>query len=209
MSYDTVIVDFEAFYVNNIWHIKELAACHNNDSVIQFSFKSVFPHESLSYKDRQTVSEQFKIHNIPWNSGDLCPSDLLMVTRNNLVKENALYFVKGAEKCIIVSNLLNKPVTNIDVMGCPKLEELFNEGKKKDKVKHQTKCLCFPYLHNSQHTWHCASRKVQLVSDWMVDQGQNNDGDILNITKIALSTTQKIAYPGNRNISTSCFFHLF
>ena len=73
---------------------------------------------------------------------------------------NAEVFAKGFEKCRLLTRLLGQNVENLDVYGCPKIQDLSGEGK----VNSSWICSCYPFRHKTR--LHCAERKAKVYGDW-------------------------------------------
>ena len=100
------------------------------------------------------------LHNIHWQSGayDYTQLENILNVENF---EHAEFFAKGSEKCKILSQILNKPVENLDNLSCPLASALVfrNEKGECDWI-----CSSYPLRHLK--TLHCAERKAYVYGLW-------------------------------------------
>ena len=65
-----------------------------------------------------------KLNGIVWNSGRLVYSELSNILPRAVKGE---FFPKGLKECTILGTLLYKEVENLEVHGCPKVQDLVDE----------------------------------------------------------------------------------
>ena len=95
------------------------------------------------------------MHGIVWNRRRLDYSELSNILPRDVTGE---YFEKGTEKCKILGNLLDRDVENLEDHGCPKVQDLVDEGN--------WICSSYPFRHKT--TLHCAERDAKLFGNWTV-----------------------------------------
>ena len=135
--------------------IKELGIFHNG-TIRGYSFLP-----PKKYKpSKQTYWLTNLLHNIHWQSGayDYTQLENILNVENF---EHAEFFAKGSEKCKILSQILNKPVENLDNLPCPPASALVfrNEKGECDWI-----CSSYPLRHLK--TLHCAERKAYVYGLW-------------------------------------------
>jgi hypothetical protein len=141
------VVDVEGFLVKNHFVVKEFAYKSLDDlSFGQFFFKPPFSWESLSFKEKQTVSycEKF-LHCLRWSSGAINYQDRLQVFQN-LFKDGDTIFVKGTEKVTYVKKILPfvHNIQNLETLECPKISSIKYEDRfvKCEHKKHRANLHC-------------------------------------------------------------------
>ena len=70
---------------------------------------------------------------------------------------NAEVFAKGLEKHRLLTRLFGQNVENLDVYGCPKIQEL---------VKTDSLWICSNYPFRHKTRLHCAERKTKVSGEW-------------------------------------------
>ena len=70
---------------------------------------------------------------------------------------NAEVFVKGLEKCRLLSRLLGQNVESFDDYGCPEVQGL---------VKTDSLWICSSYIFRHKARLHCAERKAKVYGEW-------------------------------------------
>ena len=70
---------------------------------------------------------------------------------------NAEVFAKGLEKCRLLTTFVGQNVENLDVYGCPKIQDLV----KTDSLKNYSS---YPFRHKTR--LHCAERKAKVYGEW-------------------------------------------
>ena len=131
--------------------IKELEL-FNDGSVQGFSFcppKTFKPNKQTAWNTRH-------LHGIAWSSGKLEYEKLFAVFYDIKVK-NAEVFVKGLEKCRLLTNLLGQNVENLDDYDCSKNQDLVKTGS-------LWTCFSYPFRHKTR--LHCAERKAKVYGEW-------------------------------------------
>ena len=105
-----------------------------------------------TFKPKQTTWNTSRLHGIAWNSGKLKYSKLFAVFYDITVM-NAEVFAKGIEKCRLLTGLLGQNVDNLDDYGCPKTQDLVEEGKTGNSW------ICSSYQFRHKTRLHCASNQ--------------------------------------------------
>ena len=109
--------------------------------------------------NKQTTWNTNDLHGIAWSSGKLEYERLLAVLYDIKVM-NAEVFVKGFEKCRLLTRFLGQNLENLDDYGCPKLQDFVREGK----ANKSWICSSYPFRHKTR--LHCAERKAKVYGDW-------------------------------------------
>ena len=78
---------------------------------------------------------------------------------------NAELFVKGFEKCKLVSRLLGQNVENLDDYSCPKIQDLIGAEEGRNVL-----WICFSYPFRPKSRLHCAERKANVYGEWAIQQ---------------------------------------
>ena len=73
---------------------------------------------------------------------------------------NAEVFGKGLEKCRLLTRLLGQNVEDLDIYGCPKLQNLVGEGKTDNPW------ICSSYLFRHKIRLHCPERRSNVYGEW-------------------------------------------
>lgn len=149
-----IIIDIECFD-NNI--IKELGFCNGKISR-GFAFLPPYSYSECTEKEKRTNSFCTRNrHLLGWNAGHYAYAHLENIVKD-LTYDNASYFAKGHQKCLLLSKLFNKPFTNLEEYGCPKVSKLPYQFK-----------LCSSYPDKHKLTMHCAQKKAETFYDWFDD----------------------------------------
>ena len=163
LSPEIVVIDFEGFrHKKSGFIIKELSICSNNysDTVLflpPISFNSL---SSSERKSHQWVSKH--LHGISWDSGSYPYWFLSQIFIAIKIRfPTAKFYAKGKEKTETLQKLLQKDVTNLETLLCPKIEEIFTP------VEHLTCSLHSSILPFKQKKKHCAKRKAQVYFYWI------------------------------------------
>ena len=106
--------------------------------------------------NKQTTWNTKHLHGNAWSSGKLVYEKLFAVFYDIKVM-NAEVFAKGFEKCRLLTNLLGPNVENLDVSGCPKIQDL---------VKTDSLWICSSYPFRHQTRLPCAERKAKVYGEW-------------------------------------------
>ena len=110
--------------------------------------------------NKQTTRNTRHLHGIVWSSGKLDYEKLFAVFYD--IKEmNAEVFVKGLEKCRLLTSLLGQNVENWYDYGCPKIQDLV-------RTDSLWNCSSYPFRHKTR--LHCAERKAKVYGDWTLQQ---------------------------------------
>ena len=148
----SIVIDIEYFrYRNQTWIIKEIAIY--GDYLDSMVFLAPQPYYSLSENIRKSYSWITKnIHGLEWNSGDYPYCRMyLYIESIKLRYPNSIFYSKGFEKTIFLSDLFNRQFIDLDDIHCPKIT---NTSDNNTICKH------------SQSNY-CARRKVVFYSSWL------------------------------------------
>ena len=121
-----VVLDFEGFRSKKSGFIvKELAiTCKNYTDTISFSPPHSFNSLALSeQKSYQWVSKY--LHGLDWEKGDYPYCYLQQILRSVVLRfPLSDFYAKGVEKTDTMQKLLQRKVTNLEDLLCPKIEHL-------------------------------------------------------------------------------------
>ena len=163
ISKQVVVLDFEGFrHKKSGFIIKELSIQSKNFSdTILFLPPVNFTELSASEQKCHNWVIRF-LHGIEWSSGTFPYTFLetyfvLLAVRFQF----ATFYAKGIEKCAKISELLNRPVQNLENLNCPKIEEL-TAGNTSLCEFHSVK-VC----HKKRLSRHCAKKKALAFLDWL------------------------------------------
>ena len=116
--------------------------------------------------NKQTTWNTSHLRGIAWSSGKL-EYEKLFAVFYDIKLMNAEVFAKGLEKFRLLTNLLGRNVENLDVYGCPKIQDL---------VKTDSSWICSsyaflkaPFLKASSRQktrLHCAESKTKVYGEW-------------------------------------------
>ena len=153
-----VVIFFESFrHKKSGFIIKELSFCSNNysDTVLclpPISFNSLSPSEGKSH---QWVTK--RLHGISWA---MAANHTCFLSQNIITIKirfsTAKFYAKGKEKTKTLQKLLQKVITNLQKLLCPKVEEIFTPGD------HLTCSLHSTILPFKQRKKLCAKRKAYV-----------------------------------------------
>ena len=111
-------------------------------------------------KSHQWVSKH--LHGISWDSGSYPYWFLSQIFIAIMIRfPTAKFYAKGKEKTETLQKLLQKDVTNLETLLCPKIEEIFTP------VEHLTCSLHSSILPFKQKKKYCAKRKAQVYFYWI------------------------------------------
>ena len=162
---DKVVIDIEGYNLKSTgFIIKELTICSESALDTVF-FKPPCRFDVLPSADKSNINWLVKsLHGIPWEDGFYPYSDRFSIYQSVSIRyPRANFFAKGVEKCKLLEELLLVPVTNLDLLGCPKACQLslpryrfYNRCK-----KHTSKHIDFtPHIH-------CSEKKAILFFHWL------------------------------------------
>ena len=109
--------------------------------------------------NKQTTWNTSHLRGIAWSSGKLDCDKLFSVFYEKKVM-NAEVSAKGLEKCRLFTRLPGQNVENLDDYGCPKIQDLVQEGK----ANCSWICSIYPFRHKTR--LRCAERKARLYGEW-------------------------------------------
>ena len=161
-----VVLDFEGFRSKKSdFIVKELAiTCNNYTDTISFSPPHSFNSLTLSeQKSYQWVSKY--LHGLDWEKGDY-PYCYLKQILQSVVLRFPLsdFYAKGVEKTDTLQKLLQRKVTNLEDLLCPKIEHLSFYRETPICDLHSTTCP------KRQKNKHCARKKAQLFYYWLIHE---------------------------------------
>ena len=143
--------------------------CFADDVIKEFAFATPFYCVGMSFRPPYSLSQcsideriqndwcTNKLHKISWNSGQHFYDELTAIIK--FVKsENAEYFAKGLQKCLMLTKLFGVRVQNLEDSGCPNFNQL-------DGHKAQINCDSYPSLH--ANVSHCAQKKASAYARWL------------------------------------------
>ena len=143
-----IVLDIELTEKNII---KELGL-YTDGSLQGFSFCPPKPPKP----NKQTTWNTSHLHGIAWSSGKLDDEKLFDVFYDIRLM-NGEVFATGLPKCRLLTNLLGRNVENLDVYGCPKIQDL---------VRTHSSWICSSYFFRHKTRLHCAERKAKVYGDW-------------------------------------------
>ena len=150
-----IVLDLELTQKNII---KELG--HFIDGSVQgFSF---CPPKTFKH-NKETTWNTSHVHGIAWSSGKLEYEKLFAIFYDIKVLK-AKMSAKGFEKCRLLTRLLGQNVEILDDYGCPKIQDLVEEGK----TNISWICSSYPFRHKKR--LHCAERKAKVYGHWALQQ---------------------------------------
>ena len=106
--------------------------------------------------NKQTTWNTSHLHGTAWSSGQLDYETPFAVFYNIKVM-NAEMFVKGFEKCRLLTRLDGQNVEILDDYGCPRNEDLV-------KTDNLWICSSYPFRHKTR--LHYAERKAKVYREW-------------------------------------------
>ena len=131
LNSEIVVIDFEGFrHKMSGFIIKELSICLNNysDTVLflpPISFNSL---SSSERKSHQGVTKH--LHGVSWYSGSYLYWFLSQIFIAIKIRfPTAKFYAKGKEKTATLQTLLQKDITHIETLLCPKIEEIFTPAE--------------------------------------------------------------------------------
>lgn len=122
MQENSCVIELSFLRANNEYYIKELAyyILETEDYAV-YTMKPPYPYAELTTKDKYQCSWITRhLTSIHWGEGDHNYDQLENIMRS-ISDMNLKFFAKGLEKTTTLIRYLNRPVTNIETIGCPKL----------------------------------------------------------------------------------------
>ena len=83
------------------------------------------------------------------------------------------FFAKGTQKSVLLAEFLKLPVTNLEDIGCPKIEQIL--GQEKQICKGHS--LLLP---SHQLLKHCTCRKSNFFFDWIQNEFFNDANNLIS-----------------------------
>ena len=171
-----VVLDFEGFrHKKSGFIIKELAVSTENycDTV---SFLPPTSFNILSSSERRSYSWVSKyLHGLNWESGDYPYCYLQQIFDSIALRfPLATFYAKGTEKTETIQKLLKKDVINLEILLCPKIENL--------KFFHETPICTLHVLScpKRQRNQHCARKKATLFYLWLTNESTVRESSIVS-----------------------------
>lgn len=114
--------------LGNGFIIKELAIIelkHNDEQNIQnLHFEAPYPSYLLPNYIRRTNRWITRtLHGMEWGDGYI-PYSKLKILLSDAIGSDKNIFAKGSENCAILSNILGREVSNLEIFGCPKVDDI-------------------------------------------------------------------------------------
>ena len=166
LSNRAVVLDIEGFqHKNQSFVIKELSVC-TEDYLDNILFLP--PRDSSTLKPDEIKSFNWltnNLHGIDWSIGSYPYIYLPQILQSVCLRNpRAKFFAKGLEKSKVLSEFLNQPVTNLDDLGCPKIDKNPFVESKFNCPNHQSlsKQRC--------QRLHCTKEKSQFFFNWLTNE---------------------------------------
>lgn len=121
-----LIIDVECLFgVDGGFVVKELAILSTSRQMgCTWSYQPPYEWENLPHDiRRRNVWASKHLHHIQWNEGTE-PYEVLILHLVSEVSPEARVFVKGPEKAEFLSRLLDRPVIELGLLGCPRADKL-------------------------------------------------------------------------------------
>ena len=98
-----------------------------------------------------------------------------MQTYNQSLKvhKNSHFFAKGTQKSVLLAEYLKLPVTNLEDIDCPKIEQLL--GQEKHICKRHS-----DLIPSHQLLKHCTLRKSKVFFDWLQNEQSNDANNLIS-----------------------------
>lgn len=146
-----IVIDVQGFKNHkNKFIFKEIAVLYNLREFQHFVIKPPYDFSNLTKAEqRQANWLRDNYHGLKWNDGSISFNSVKKFLTSNVA--NSKIFVKGDEKKIWVSKLLEHkvPVYDLEKLGCPNLEALCHENST------VLRCL--------SHTGNCALQNIFIL----------------------------------------------
>ena len=111
--------------------------------------------------NKQTTWNTSHLHGSSWSSGKL-DYDRLFAVFYDIKVTNAEVFAKGLKQCRLLTRILGQNLENLDESGCPKIQDLFGEGKTNNSWIR----FSYPFRHETR--LHCVGRNAKVYGDWVM-----------------------------------------
>ena len=161
-----IILDIEGFKCGKkSLIIKELSVCSAN-TTDTIHFLPPVQLNNLSKEEKKAYNWVSKLlYGLRWDEGDY-PYSYLDQFFDSIRLRNPnshFFFAKSTQKSVLLAEYLILPVTNLEDIGCPKIEQLL--GQEKHICKRHSHLLP---LH--QLLKHCTRRKSKVFFDWLQNE---------------------------------------
>ena len=159
------IIDMDGFTVNKTFYCKEIGMLDiNNEIAVSYHFKMPFAWTDLTDKDKRSCAYLIKhVHKLPLNTAESLPlHHLPTITKEfytNIGEKVVAY--KGGHFERDLLNSLNVPRLDLEMLGCPKAEHLFN-----DLIWLET---CGQHIGTDPYR-HCPKVEVEAFGAWLKQQ---------------------------------------
>ena len=163
LTENSVVLDLEGFhYRKNPFFIKELGVCSEeyNDCVL---FKPPRTFEYLSIEEKRAFTWLTRnLHGIDWNAGTYPYIYTTQICQSICLRNpTARFYSKGSEKSKLLSELLERPVIDLNDLGCPKTANIRNKTRCPNHfVRQNGECLGN----------HCAREKSIFYFNWLTNE---------------------------------------
>ena len=163
-----VVLDFEGFrHKKSGFIIKELAVAVSTEFFCDtVSFLPQTSFNILSSIERRSYSWVSKyLHGLKWEIGDYPYCYLQQIFDSIALRfPLATFYAKGTEKTETLQKLLKKNVINLEILLCPKIENLKFFHKTPICTLHGLSCP------KRQRNKHCARKKAELFYLWLTNE---------------------------------------
>ena len=126
-----IILDIEGFKCGKKpLIIKELSVCSAN-TIDTILFLPPVQFNNLSKEEKKAYNWVSKfLHGLRWDEGEYPYSYLDQFSDSiRLRNRNSHFFAKGTQKSVSLAEYLKLPMTNLEDIGCPKIEQLLGQEK--------------------------------------------------------------------------------
>ena len=170
-----IILDIEGFKCGKKpLIIKELSVCSAN-TIDTINFLPPVQFNNLSKEEKKAYNCVSKfLHGLRWDEGEYPYSYLNQIFDSiRLRNPNSHFFAKGTQKSVLLAEYLKLPVTNLEDIGCPKIEQLLG----------QEKHICKRHSHllpSHQLLKHCTVRKSKVFFDWLQNELSNDANNLIS-----------------------------
>lgn len=146
------IVDVQGFHLTDKSFVaKEVAVCSLEDGRTAHFLLQPPLNTCPDFRSQWYVETY--CHGIDWDKG-FVPYDNLKDVLSSVIGCEYRVYCKGLDKCRFFENLLQRHITNLDTLTCPKLAKL---------RECEVKCL----FHNGQY-FNCALQNVLVLRLWIM-----------------------------------------
>ena len=178
MFSDIVLVDAQFVYPKQL---KELAF-YINGQVFCYLIKPNIGYHELSESEKwQNKWLKKNLHGLSYNQGEMCTKCPLF--RNVIaehVKDARLVLAKGLEKCLVLTEILRIPVTNLEKYNCPKYAEIDKFGGD---------CPLDDATEKHKKSDYCAAKHVRAYGQWFFYGKDPNEYMEIDISRLFVDSS--------------------